>query len=67
MDRSTIEEVVLEQVYTLAGIAPPATVESDYPGYPLAARPRWAAGIFYGVWPLLTILGWWLIRRSVNR
>ena len=64
MDRSTIEEVVLEQVYTLAGIAPPASTESDYPGYPLAARPRWAAGIFYGAWPLVTILGWWLIRRE---
>jgi ABC-type transport system involved in multi-copper enzyme maturation permease subunit len=64
MDRSTIEQVVLEQVYKLAGINPPASTESDFPGYPLQARPRWAAAIFYGLWPLLTILGWWLIRRE---
>jgi ABC-type transport system involved in multi-copper enzyme maturation permease subunit len=66
MDRSTIEQVVLEQVYKLAGINPPASTEDDFPGYPLAARPRWAAGIFYGAWPLVTILGWWLIRRERN-
>jgi ABC-type transport system involved in multi-copper enzyme maturation permease subunit len=64
MDRSTIEQVVLEQVYKLAGINPPASAENDFPGYPLAARPRWAAWIFYAAWPLLTILGWWLIRRE---
>jgi hypothetical protein len=66
MDRSTIEQVVLEQVYKLAGIDPPASAENDFPGYPLRARPRWAAGIFYVGWPLLTVLGWWLIRRERN-
>jgi ABC-2 type transport system permease protein len=65
MDRSTIEEVVLEQIYKLAGINPPAPVEgAEFPGYPLAARPGGAAWIFYGVWPLLTMLAWWLIRRE---
>ena len=64
MDRSTIEQVVLEQIYMLAGVNPPSTSnEADFPGYPLAARPRWAAPVFYGLWPLITILAWWLIRR----
>jgi hypothetical protein len=40
MERSTIEQVVLEQVYKLSGINPPAAQpENDFPGYPLAARP----------------------------
>lgn len=64
LERSTIEPVVLEQIYKLAGLTPPAQAEeNDFPGYPLAAQPRWAAGLFYGLWPLLTILAWWLIRR----
>jgi hypothetical protein len=65
MDRSTIEQVVLEQIYKLAGIDPPAaSEEAEFSGYPLAARPAWAASVFYGVWPLMTILTWWLIRRK---
>ncbi|HKP73195.1 MAG TPA: ABC transporter permease subunit, partial [Pyrinomonadaceae bacterium] len=65
LERSTIEPVVLETIYKLAGVAPPPerAEENDFPGYPLAARPRWAAWIFYGLWPLATILAWWLIRR----
>ena len=66
MDRSTIEQVVLEQIYKLAEINPPAaSEEAEFSGYPLAARPAWAAAIFYVVWPLITILIWWLIRRKV--
>ena len=64
MDRSTIEQVVLEQVYRLAGVkAPEQADDNTFPGYPLAARPRWAAWIFYGLWPLLTLLVWWSLRR----
>ncbi len=66
MERSTIEPVVLEQIYTLAGLTPPSqqqAEENDFPGYPLAAQPLWAAWLFYGLWPLLTIFIWWLIRR----
>jgi ABC-2 type transport system permease protein len=67
MERSTIEQVVLEQVYKLAGINPPAAIEdNDFPGYPLVARPKWASWIFYGIWPLATLLAWWLIRRERN-
>jgi hypothetical protein len=64
MDRSTIEQVVLENIYQLAGKNPPAQVaETAFSGYPLAARPKGAALIFYLCWPLLTIAAWWLARR----
>lgn len=67
MERSTIEQVVLEQIYKLAGISPPAVADdNDFPGYPLAARPKWASWVFYGIWPLTTLLAWWLIRRERN-
>ena len=63
MDRSTIEQVVLEQIYKIAGRSAPEPIEQkEFPGYPLAASPRWASLIFYGIWPL-TIGGVWLIRR----
>jgi ABC-type transport system involved in multi-copper enzyme maturation permease subunit len=67
MERSTIEPVVLEQIYRLAGVSPPPHTEgNEFDGYPLAARPAGAALIFYGLWPLATILAWWLIRRERN-
>lgn len=66
MDRSTIEQVVLEHVYQLAGVVAPASEEDDFPGYPLAPRARGAAWMFYGLWPALTILSWWLTRRERN-
>ena len=63
MDRSTIEQVVLDQIYFLSDVAPPPDGEaSDFSGYPLAAKPKWAAGIFYGGWPLLIVLVWWRSR-----
>src|SRR5262249_25568664 len=41
---STTEPIVLEELYKLAGLEPPAPVEEPpYPGYPLAARPKGAA------------------------
>jgi len=64
MDRSTIEQVVLEQVYKLAGIkTPEPDGDNAFSGYPLAARPRWAGLIFYGLWPLVTLFIWWWMRR----
>lgn len=64
MERSTIEPVVLEQIYKLANVNPPQpSGEDEFSGYPLAARPAGAAWIFYALWPLATILVWWLIRR----
>jgi ABC-type transport system involved in multi-copper enzyme maturation permease subunit len=53
MMRSTIEAVVLQNLYQLAGVAPPAREEErSYPGYPLAARLRAAPYLFFGAWPL---------------
>ena len=64
VDRSTIEEVVLEQIYKLAGInAPERSIDEGFPGYPLATQPKHAAAIFYVFWPLLVIVTWWLARR----
>jgi ABC-type transport system involved in multi-copper enzyme maturation permease subunit len=63
MNRSTTEPIVLEQLYELAGLdAPDHSEENEFSGYPLAARPQWASWIFYILWPLATISGWWLIR-----
>ncbi len=64
MERSTIDEVVLEQIYSLAGVAKPEQTNSnEFPGYPLAKQPRHASLIFYLLWPLATIAAWWLVRK----
>ncbi len=55
--RSTIEPVVLETIYRVAGGTPPAgNANVTYPGYPRAARPAFAAFFFYIAWPLVVIL-----------
>ncbi len=61
MLRSTTEAIVLEKLYGLAGVAPPATAsEPAYPGYPLAAVPRGAPWLFFGAWPLAVgLVFWW--------
>ena len=65
MERSTIEEVVLEQIYNLAAIAPPPRSEENaFSGYPLSVTSRGASWIFYGLWPLMIIIGWWVQSRS---
>jgi len=64
VDRSTIEEVVLDQIYQLAGLkSPERSTQDSFPGYPLAAQPKKAALVFYLVWPLIVTLTWWLLRR----
>lgn len=64
MERSTIEEVVLEQIYKLAGINPqPRAEENVFSGYPLSVQARGAAWIFYGLWPLVIIILWWVQNR----
>lgn len=61
MSRSTTEPIVLEELYQLAGIQPPAASdEPGYPGYPLVARPRNAGMVFYALWPLVTCVAWWI-------
>lgn len=59
MERSTIEEVVLDQIYKLANVDAPERAspeEEGFSGYPLAAQPKYAAVIFYVIWPVLVIL-----------
>jgi hypothetical protein len=64
MSRSTTEPIVLETLYGLAGIRPPAASdEPGYSGYPLAVRPRNAGLIFYALWPLMTCAAWWFNHR----
>jgi len=65
MERSTIEEVVLDQIYKLAAIAPPArSAEDTFSGYPLSVKARGASWIFYALWPLITIAAWWVRNRA---
>jgi ABC-2 type transport system permease protein len=65
MSRMTTVEGVLEVLYDLARIAPPA--ESDdagFRGHPLAVPPKGAAWVFYAAWPALVIgLGLFVHRR----
>jgi len=68
MSRSTTEPVVLDTLYKLAQITRPAQSEgNDYPGHPLAADPTGAPWIFYGLWPILIALLWWLkdVKKSL--
>lgn len=63
VSRSTTEEIVLDELETLAGLTPPARGETAYPGHPLRAEPRGAAAIFYLAWPLAVIALRALARR----
>lgn len=64
VEPSTIEEVVLDQIYKLANVSSPEpSIDEGFPGYPLAAQPKYASAIFYFLWPLLVIISWFLFRR----
>ena len=64
VSRSTTAEGVLETIYGLAGGTPPAADEDAvFRGHPLAASPKGAAAIFYGVWPLAVMAAALLARR----
>jgi ABC-type transport system involved in multi-copper enzyme maturation permease subunit len=65
VDRSTIEEVVLDQIYQLAHVSSPERATDDgFPGYPLAAQPKYATAFFYLLWPLLVIVCWFMEYRK---
>ncbi|HZS10291.1 MAG TPA: ABC transporter permease subunit [Blastocatellia bacterium] len=67
MSRSTTEAIVLETICQLASVPPPPQAdESGFAGHPLAARPRWAAMIFHGIWPVTIGLIWWLQHNRRN-
>jgi hypothetical protein len=66
MSRSSTPEIVLPQIYEAAAITPPSIAPDSYPGYPLVRRPRYAAAIFFILWPL-SLLGAYLIRKFIRR
>jgi hypothetical protein len=51
VSRSTTAEGVLEAIYDLAGIAPPADTDEPFRGHPLPVPPTGAGWVFYGLWP----------------
>ena len=55
MSRITTAEGVLETIYGLAGITPPADNQSAFRGHPLPVPPKGAALVFYGIWPIAVI------------
>jgi hypothetical protein len=65
MNRITTADGVLETIYDLAKVKPPADAdETVFRGHPLPARPRFAASGFYGVWPVVVVAGYLTHRRQ---
>jgi hypothetical protein len=66
MSRVTTAEGVLEAIYELAGVKPPVENDEDvFRGHPLAAPPKGAATVFYGIWPALVAATGFVLRRTV--
>ena len=64
MSRMITAEGVLETIYSIAGVTPPAdSDEGIFRGHPLAVPPKGAATVFYGIWPALVVAGGFLVRR----
>lgn len=64
VNRLTSAEGVLETIYSLAGISPPAEAdEAEFRGHPLAVPPKRAGAVFYGIWPALVVAGALFYRR----
>ena len=55
MTRAVTGEALLETIYSLAAVAPPADDDAGFGGHPLAVPPRGAALVFYGLWPAAVI------------
>ena len=65
MSRITTAEGVLESIYSIAGVAPPAEGDEVFRGHPLATPPKGAGIVFYGIWPAVVVLSSILMRRSL--
>jgi hypothetical protein len=63
--RSVTAPIVLEVIYELAGITPPAPTVATYPGYPLVKRPVLIVELFFVAWPLALLAI--LVARRTNR
>jgi hypothetical protein len=58
VSRSTTAEAVLESIYSIAGVSPRGENDDEiFRGHPLAAPPKNAAIVFYGIWPALVAAG----------
>jgi hypothetical protein len=67
MSRMTTAEGVLESIYSLAGITPPAeNDENVFRGHPLATPAHGAGIVFYAVWPAVVLAGGILTRRRLR-
>jgi energy-coupling factor transporter ATP-binding protein EcfA2 len=67
VSRIVAAEGVLEAIYSIANVAPPAGNDEEiFRGHPLAVAPSGAGAIFYGVWPGLIVLGGILLRRRLG-
>jgi ABC-2 type transport system permease protein len=65
MERSTIDNIVVETVLRLAGQEIPTSgAESTYYGYSMNSRPRFAALLFFLAWPVAVLLTLWRVRRA---
>jgi ABC-2 type transport system permease protein len=65
MSRVTTAEGVLESIYAVAGIAPPAeNDEATFRGHPLAVPPRGANVLYCGIWPAVVLAGAFLVRKA---
>lgn len=64
MSRMITEEGVLESIYDVAKVTPATEKdEAVFRGHPLAAPPKGAGTMFYGVWPGIFLAGGILVRR----
>jgi hypothetical protein len=65
VSRSITAEALLETLYSLAGVAPPAEdAAAIFRGHPLMARPTGAAPLFYILWPALAVAAAVVARRT---
>ena len=66
MSRVATAEGVLETVYALANVTPPAeNDEHVFRGHPLAVPPKGAAVVFYVVWPIVIVSLAFIVRRRL--
>ena len=63
MSRTTTVDGVLDTIYGLAGVEPPAETDEVFTGHPLAVPPRRAGTVFYGIWPAMVVAAGVFVRR----
>jgi hypothetical protein len=66
MSRAITAEAVLEAIYFVAQMKPPAESDEDvFRGHPLAVAPRGAGTLFYIFWPGLFLASALIVRRRL--